>query len=499
MKNLYHYFTIFLFTLFVLSIQGSIQAQEKKTYNIKIKVKYTLNNPGDTLMLSFGPQAIEQRIKKSFIGVVQKDNFCSFDVVTEFAYGYISIVKTKANPQWKNDTKILANQLFWEAGDDITVDIPDNKKINDYISNTQFIGRGADKYSTLYKIREELQNYFNEIQNNAEIKIPSFIDPLIDTIPIDHERNNRLLSVLDKKKFDLSTLAYSVLKTDILMRNRQEIVEFLEGYIYKNLQDKSPAIRSQFADRLMNTFFPYPHLGTSDTNVAASLEFQKGYGTLIYLVASLRNSIPNLKNALSEIRSIGNGAKEQSIMLSVLNLVGVEENQDDLNKLRDFIKLPRFKLMLEDHQNLIRKNIAGYQFYNTSGSKIDLSSFKGKLLLIDFWFSGCGGCAYYYQNVLSKVEEELKNDPRFEVISISCDTKKEMWLKSVKNNTYSNVYCINLNTGPEGKFHPFYSYMGIFKSPFVMLVDKNGEVIVVDTPELRTNPDLLLKAINKYL
>lgn len=473
--------------------------QDAKQYSIKIKVKYALNKPGDTLSLSFGPQSIVQSIRSTYKGIVDHNGIVNFNVKQDFPFGYISIQKVKPHPKWKNDNRNLALNLFWEDGDDITIDVGNNQGINDYLTNTKFYGKGAIKYNTIYQTRQELVNYFKEVQSNPDIKIASYTNPLIDTIPIDRESNSRLLPLLEKQKNNISSLAYEVLKTDILMRRRQEIAEYLNGYIYKNLNDKPQAVRSQFADRLMSTFFPYPDFSVSEQGFAASYEFNKGYGNLIYLVASLRNSVPNFSNILHEIKVIGNGAREQSIMLSALNLAGMKEDKSGLSHVRDFIKIPRYKMMLEKHQGMMGKNIAGFQFYNTSGEKIDLGSFKGKLLLIDFWFSGCGACAYYYQNILSKVEEEFKNDPRFEVLSISCDTKKEMWLKSIKNNTYSNINCINLNTGPEGELHPFYSYMGIYKSPCVMLVDQNGAVIVLDTPELRTNSELLSKTIKKYL
>ncbi len=496
--SIIHYF-LYIVCFVANLVPNMVQAQEKKTYTINIKVKYALNAPGDTLSLMFGPQTVNQKIRNSFIAIVDKSGYCSLKADVEFPYGYVSIKKLKTHPRWRGDSRMLANELFWEDGDDITINIPDNAQISDYSTNTTFSGKGAEKYNTLYAVRKEQNDYNNELQTHPEKNAAYFKDPYTDTIPVDKEKIERLLHVLQKGKNVMSPFAFEVLQTDILMRDRQYVSEFLVSYSQRELKNKTQADRSFFADKVLSTFFPYPKLAVSDSAIASSLEFQTCYGRIAYLVANLKTSTPDISNIIKEIKPIGNGFKEQSMLLGAINLVGVSEKKHGLNIANNLVTIPRYKLMLEKHRQLLGKNISGFVFDDPSGKKIDLGSYKGKLLLIDFWFSGCGACATYYQNIVSKVEEEFKEDKRFMVISVSCDTKKDMWLRSIANNTYSNKECVNLNTGPEGNLHPLYNYLGVYKSPYVMLVDKNGEVVVLDTPELRASTVSLAKAIRKYL
>lgn len=69
---------------------------------------------------------------------------------------------------------------------------------------------------------------------------------------------------------------------------------------------------------------------------------------------------------------------------------------------------------------------------NTEGVPVSLASFKGKYVLVDFWASWCMPCRAENPNVL-KAYNQFK-DKGLEIISVSLDTKKELWIAAIKKD-----------------------------------------------------------------
>ena len=66
------------------------------------------------------------------------------------------------------------------------------------------------------------------------------------------------------------------------------------------------------------------------------------------------------------------------------------------------------------------------------GENVKLSDYKGKYLLIDFWASWCKPCRMKIKEL--KKEYDRLQELGIEVIAISCDKKKEDWLKAVEED-----------------------------------------------------------------
>ena len=69
---------------------------------------------------------------------------------------------------------------------------------------------------------------------------------------------------------------------------------------------------------------------------------------------------------------------------------------------------------------------------NLKGKNVKLSDYKGKHLLIDFWASWCKQCRMKIKEL--KKEYDRLQELGIEVIAISCDKKKEDWLKAVEED-----------------------------------------------------------------
>jgi thiol-disulfide isomerase/thioredoxin len=111
---------------------------------------------------------------------------------------------------------------------------------------------------------------------------------------------------------------------------------------------------------------------------------------------------------------------------------------------------------------------------NAKDSIVNLSSYKGKVVLIDFWASWCGPCRASNPSVV-RLYNKYKSKG-FEVFGISIDSKKDAWLKAIKQDKIKYIQ-VNDNGGWNSKIAERF---GIDQIPTNFLLDKKGNVVAID-------------------
>jgi peroxiredoxin len=126
------------------------------------------------------------------------------------------------------------------------------------------------------------------------------------------------------------------------------------------------------------------------------------------------------------------------------------------------------------HQVMTGMKAIDFSMKSTKGKTINLSSFNGKYVLLDFWASWCGPCREEHPTLIT-VYENYKNKD-FTILSVSIDTDKEKWTKAIAKDKLIWTQLSDLS-GAKGEVYLKY---GITSIPANFLIDPNGIVIAKD-------------------
>lgn len=108
---------------------------------------------------------------------------------------------------------------------------------------------------------------------------------------------------------------------------------------------------------------------------------------------------------------------------------------------------------------------------NPAGKAVSLASYKGKIVLVDFWASWCSPCRQEIPNLLSQYK--MYKDKGFEILSVSLDSSRDKWLKAVQQEGMGWAQVSDLN----GSSNSVARLYGVSAIPATFLVDREGKLI----------------------
>lgn len=111
---------------------------------------------------------------------------------------------------------------------------------------------------------------------------------------------------------------------------------------------------------------------------------------------------------------------------------------------------------------------------NMTGSQVKLSSFKGKVVLLDFWASWCGPCRRTMPG-LKKVYAKYKSKG-FEIYAISVDQDAAAWKQAVSQDATPWTHVLDSQGNVATQWNVRYI-------PNSYLLDKDGKVLGVNLTE----------------
>jgi cytochrome oxidase Cu insertion factor (SCO1/SenC/PrrC family) len=116
---------------------------------------------------------------------------------------------------------------------------------------------------------------------------------------------------------------------------------------------------------------------------------------------------------------------------------------------------------------------------NSAGKPITLSTFRGKLILLNFWTSACIPCRVDHP-ALYQIYNSYKNFD-FDVISVSLDTKKDQWLQAVRAD---QLTWPNNGIDLQGWKSKLVNLYNLKETPTSFLISEEGEILQINQDEI---------------
>lgn len=186
-------------------------------------------------------------------------------------------------------------------------------------------------------------------------------------------------------------------------------------------------------------------------------------------LSAIRNQIGKVSE-INKAYALGAAA---STLLNMSASIGTKIAEDYINKYKDTNPvgtkvLNQMVIKMNGANGSIAPEITGT---TPDGKTINVSDYKGKYLLIDFWASWCGPCRRENPNVV-KVYNKYK-EKGFEILGVSLDQNKDRWVKAIEQDQLTWEHISDLKGWASELSKPY----GVRSIPHTVLVDPTGRII----------------------
>ncbi|WP_111672699.1 TlpA family protein disulfide reductase [Algoriphagus litoralis] len=139
-------------------------------------------------------------------------------------------------------------------------------------------------------------------------------------------------------------------------------------------------------------------------------------------------------------------------------------------------------------------DLSSYSFLSPDDTEVSLSEFDGKLVLMNFWISGCKYCLDEFQNVIYPAEQFFQDDPRVVFLSVSADGDTQLWEKTLSQGKFTSELSQPVYAGNN---HDVLSDLGISAYPKKILLGTAGQLLSFQ--DIPSDSEQLIRLIQKNL
>jgi peroxiredoxin len=401
----------------------------------------------------------------------------------------------------EEDLIIPINVFLFEREDSLTIHLNDK--------GCTFEGRSAGKYQCQLEIYEALDKFSGSQEDSELLKSGRYAEA-IESIRRQEDRYySYCLEIIERFKKELGESLLKVLKVDARALADDQVCNKIEAqtsWIYR----KKYFERFKETLRLMDDS---SHYRFSDS---ATLVFSFQYcdylikkeSILAEMKVSSADDEYNRKNVFSDLIT-GIQKKYKGIVLSKMIFLATLR---DANRVRqtDWKGLQIF--LAKTSPNIFTKALKNYlanaseaapafafELPDVSGKIRTLKEFKGKLVVMDFWFTGCSGCADLAKE-LKPIVAGFSGNRNLVFISVCVDKDRQRWLTSVEQEKYCSKDEINLFTEGKGWTHDIVKHYNITSYPRLLVISKNGRIVSTAPPIPRAGgKDAFINYLKEHL
>ncbi len=358
------------------------------------------------------------------------------------------------------------------------------------------------------------RKYLNEMFD------PTYGCNIIDEACLERRHNayedllKRRLHVLDNQQKNLPAEVYNILKLDcissILNVELSCFLLDLSNFNYPGTPAENRIMmkhfyerhfKSHFGDTLTKIYSPYSinYAAFEFSKIVTFSKYKEDSSDFKYYGVPILHLIQDIDEKYPE------GFLKDKLITEAITSTNFGENDTILSVYEQYVdkvRNARFKALLK---KLADTRMAGSPVYNLKaedekGRKVAINNFTGKVKVIEIWNTGCAPCKGLNMAMVP-VYQKFKNDQRVIFISVSADTKKSTWKKSIENEDYTHPGYLNLFTA--GLDNPFMNFYEINSVPQLFIVDKSNKLIALNPPrpvvESDVNGQKLIALINSHL
>lgn len=458
----------FLFIIAMLSSKakdGKIFKNENSNQLI-LKIEYKEAKKNDTLFLYVSNRfagGLELGSPKVYQAVKRDDGLFLFDVPAISNKGYFMLygLRSKVLKSGRNLMPLLWPQ-FWEKGDSVFLELSHKETSGGISSTCTFSGHGSGKYTARQEISQQNERAFNL--------------PLLSTLnygsyPLS---SNVAIQKLNQYRQSMSNISFEVLKGDLHFSQYHGMFAALKIQ-YDSIRASgnlklAKAFKSSFYKKFEYEVFPeFKNSSLSNTSEFLGYCFEKSK-----FIAYLENNNYSSSDLFDILINQYFGEIRDVLLIKYL-----QDSKRSGSPLKEFekaeslIKDKECKRILEEMRtSLPGREFKDYYLIDITGKKVKLSDYDDKIVMVDFWFTGCGGCSLYFKNTISKAEEHFKGNPKIVFLSISIDKNTKNWKESVAGGEYTSDLAVNLFTSTIGVEHPITRENWIRDFPFAILLGR---------------------------
>lgn len=396
----------------------------------------------------------------------------------------------------KEPLMLLSKAFFGDGmagrGMNYIVEPGDSIYVENSTAGPVFYGKGSPKFTLLYSINIEKGKV--KIPENPKYYLTKSLEDYLTWNSYLNQLLRQCVSLIDGYKPQISAYAYNQI--------RSNIISGIEGdRLYKFWQLTSDAKRFGLTGQdlvnicdstLFNEHVRWIQSLSANVNdvhyfyalnrveIFRRFGFDFGHDSLS---TDSKRRLLYYKLATEKYKGIVRENLLAYMMTSqVINELGFVPEAEKL--LADYYSTPgysEYKSWVKAYEAKARELVKGrvapdFQLTDKYGKPFTRQDLAGKIALIDFWFTGCKGCAEMTP-VLRKVESQFRNDTGVVFVSVSTDKERNIWLKSLGENKYTTASGVSLYTSELGVHHPMIKSYNVSSFPRLFLISSNGRVV----------------------